>query len=121
MHRIPMCAKQRHNTLNLCTHAATLVKMAGFVFDSASMKGEACYYKWPGKDYLLRIAAHRYTGPRSKKATKVIAKITFGSECAGYPGYSTISYEKAREMVARGIGQYLLRIAELGNGSHPHH
>ena len=68
---------------------AELVKKAGFILHENSMQSEACYYRYPGKSGLLRIAAHRYSRTQSRlnPAKNVICCLTFGetytAKCKG--------------------------------------
>ena len=92
----------------LCHGAADLLKQAGFVFHCASRSTEACYYRWPGKQSLIRIAAH--SKDKANGLSHVAGKITFGEDMiCDKPGYARISDEAFRSKVARGIGEYFLK------------
>ncbi len=85
-----------------CDQAALMLKRAGFVLESVSMKSEACYYRLPDRNELLRIAAHKYGGPRQTKNTDVVSKLTISKEMAP-------NDEKLERMVATAMGYYFLR------------
>lgn len=98
--------KPVRDTLELCGIATAMLKGAGFVLHCASRRSEACYYKWPGREELLRVAA------RSKDEVdglgNVVARITFDGTCLTGPGLMRISDDKIEQVVAAGIGRYFL-------------
>ena len=101
--RNPVLLEER---LILMEHAARRLKESGFVLEYVSMKSEACYYRFPGRDGVLRMAAHRYSGAMDKAVeSPVTACMTFGPDTAMF---STVKMES---LLASAIGRYF-----LGNG-----
>ena len=93
--------------LALVDHAVVRLKEAGFELAYASMKSEACYYRFPGREGAIRVAAHRYGGGADRAVTlPVLACLTFG------PDMRPASPEKLDTLVALAVGRYF-----LGNGS----
>lgn len=99
------------STLALCDSAAKELRRAGFELRNASTKSEACYYGLPGREALLRIAAH--SKQKGKLGmNKVVSTLTF---CGGAGGVTVASGEmklhpdKFEQMVAQAIGRYMLR------------
>ena len=87
-----------------CDAAAEHLRRAGFRLVHASMRSEACYYGLPGRDGLLRVAAHRFSGgERQRTADPVHACLTF--QANGLPQ----SEEKLETMVALAVGRFVLR------------
>ncbi len=111
--------KPTQDTLDLCERATTMLRAAGFVLSCVSQKTEACYYRWPDRHHLIRIAAHRYRGPVAGLG-QVVSKITFNGTHHDPPGLMKISDEKVGTIVEQAIGQYFLRSAaggkETGDG-----
>lgn len=105
-------AKTQQRTLDLCNRAAEMVKDAGFVLHTVSRTTEACYYKWPDREHLLRIAAHsKRSAPPGIRVEMVVGKITFNGCCHDDPGKMKISDSKVEQMVATAIGYYFMRSA----------
>ena len=100
--------KPLQSTLELCDRAAEMIKSAGFILDSVSMKTETCYYRLPDRSQLLRISNHSYRRNRNLGFDNVVAKITF-SGCHLDPfGKMKILDSKMESMVAGAIGRYFL-------------
>jgi hypothetical protein len=92
--------------LEFCEYAANKLKKAGFVLCYTSMKSEACYYKWPGLDYTIRIAAHQFgrTERRSLEDTdRVAASITFGEN------FRPKSTEALDTVIEQAVGKFFLK------------
>ena len=105
-------AAQRHifDTLDLCDRAAVLLKDAGFVHYQTSMKTEACYYRWPDRPHLLRLASH--SGGKTRNGLgPVAAKLTFTGNVHSRPGTMRLAHEKFEQMVALAVGQYFIKSA----------
>lgn len=103
--------KPDQRTDDLCHRAADMLKRAGFEFHCASMKTEACYYCWPGKKSLLRVAAHSKK-ERPPGLSHVAAKVTFNGTCLSEPGFMRVADHKVETMVALAIGRYFLKARE---------
>jgi hypothetical protein len=99
--------KPSHDTLALADRMAALLKSAGFALRYVSMKSEACYYAWPGRNEVIRIATHRFGKnhgrPRDINGQIVVAKITLCGTHLMKPG----------QIVAAAIGQYFLAAADI--------
>lgn len=95
-------------TLALCQEAGEMLKRAGFVHHQTSMKTEAVYYKWPGRQEKIRVAEHARKTSGSNR-NNIVAKITFRGTHMDPPGMMNISDEKFEKVVAMAIGQYFLR------------
>lgn len=107
--------KEAHSTLALCDRAAALLRSVGFELRNCSMKSEACYYALPGCKALLRVATHRFRGPRSIKKTDVVAKLTFNDGGPGViPGHMRLAETKFRQLVEGAIGRYMIEAAKHG-------
>ena len=102
--------------LEACTYAGDLLKLVGFELRYVSMKSEACYYGWPGRHGLIRVAAHRHWKQDSPTAHlgPVIAKITLRT---GYLKALETFHSRAylmtaiRQKIAQTIGRYLIETA----------
>ena len=104
--------KERRDCLELCNRAADLLRLAGFEFRHASRTTEACYYGWPGRSELIRVAAHAFGGAVQGKAD-VIAKITYGTDMPQGRGATVkISMQSADRRVAEAIGHYFLKVGQ---------
>ncbi len=108
--------KPTQNTLDLCDRAATMLRAAGFIFVNVSMKTEACYYRWPDRPHLLRIAAHRLKNPPIGLGP-VVSKITFNGTHVDRPGMMKIADPKVDAVVEQAIGRYFLRSAFSNAGA----
>lgn len=99
----------------MADRAAEMLKTAGFELRYVSMKSEACYYSWPGRDEVIRIATHRQNGPpRIVNNYKMVAKLTFSGTNLIRRGDTAVREDKLRTMVAVAIGTYFLRAAGIG-------
>lgn len=78
--------KPSHDTLELADRMAAILKSVGFVLKYVSMKSEACYYAWPGRHEVVRIATHRFGKNHGRvrdiNGQVVVAKITL---CGTHP------------------------------------
>lgn len=92
---------------DLCHRASDMLKAAGFLFHGSSMKTEACYYRYPGKKSLLRVARHRKDRTPSG-LDHVAGRVTFNGNVLTGPDEMRIADEKVTAMVAMAIGQYFL-------------
>jgi hypothetical protein len=98
--------------LEAIEYAVGLLKVAGFEHRYTSMKSEACYYGLPGRDEVIRVAAHAH-GHGDRATMPIICRLTFCYRShyeagAGLPLHK--SWEKVEEMVARTVGYYVLRV-----------
>lgn len=98
------------NTLDLCNEAANILKKAGFAPRLASRKSEACYYGWPGRPHLLRVAEHRRKGREPNDM--IVASVTFHGNCHDTPGTTRITEDKLLQTVAEAIGRYMIRSSD---------
>jgi len=98
--------KPSYSTLDLCARAAEMVKQAGFIHHKTSMKTEACYYRWPDRSDLLRIATHSKGG--NLMLGKIVSRITFNGCCYDQPGMMKIADQKVESTVAAAIGRYFM-------------
>ena len=106
--------KPSYSTLDLCACAAEMVKQAGFVHHKTSMKTEACYYRWPDRGDLLRIATHAKGGDPAQG--KIVSRITFNGGLYEPPGMMKIADQKVESTVASAIGRYFLASAAALEG-----
>lgn len=85
-----------------------LLKSAGFELRFVSRKTEACYFAWPGRNEVLRVAAHK-SGGDDYGLNKIVSKITFGQDAPkSRPGTLRISEGAFLDLVRRRIGEYML-------------
>ena len=100
--------KQTLTTLECCDRASALLKEAGFVLENQSMRTEACYYRWPDRVDLIRIATHK-----SKRSMiglgNVVSRITFNGNRNDQPGEIRICDEAIENRVMWAIGKYFLK------------
>lgn len=87
-----------------CDLAAAYLKQIGFEHRYTSRKSEACYYGMPGKESVLRVAAHRYGG-QEWGMMPVIECLTFTAR-----QYAEI---QVAERTAAAVGHYFLRGAGI--------
>ena len=108
-------ARNIYDTLELCNLASARLKEAGFVFAYSSAGSEACYYRWPDRPEVLRVAAHQFRkgwGTRGGSGdARVAAVLTFNHHQADMPGKMKIAQEKIESMIASAIGRYFLASA----------
>ena len=98
------------STLDACNQAAKMLKEAGLIPIYVSRKSEAVYYGLRGVDALIRVATHKQKhAPRGLPGT-VVAKITFGSEMSGMPGFTKRSDEKIINAVYMAVGRWYLAV-----------
>lgn len=90
--------------LEMCAEASGMLRAAGFVLANASRSSEACYYAFPGRVGLLRVAAHGSSGPVHRDSRQpVAARLTFS------PNIRPRSPEGMEKLVALVIGKFFLR------------
>jgi hypothetical protein len=98
--------------LEACRVAGEILKAAGFELRYTSMKSEACYYGWPGRPDVLRVAAHRH-GHEDRWQMPVAATLTFNA--ANFrerkSGIPHLSRTHLMERLATAVGKYMLRTA----------
>lgn len=97
--------------LNACALAGELLKGAGFEHRWTSMQSEAVYYGWPGRDQLLRVAAHRHRREeRRGNGGRTVAKVTFSPEHfrERRSGLCVLSRPRLLRPVEAAIGRYFL-------------
>lgn len=87
-----------------CEYAVERLKAAGFVHHYTSMKSEACYYRYPGRDCLIRVAVHGSRAPTTLPAGSLptVARITFGST------YNPKSWDAVDSQIYRAVGRYFM-------------
>lgn len=103
-------SKPTVSTDDMAHEAARLLKLAGFVLHCPSRYTEACYYKWPGRVALLRVATHAKR--KSIISGHVIEAITFrGTHLTG-PTEMRLHSHKFELIVWRAIGRYMIKSAE---------
>ena len=99
--------KKIYDTFELMNEAVEILKRIGFEVANVSMKSEAIYLRWPGKDALVRIAVHS-----SKKTPLglgyVASKIAFVGRHCDPPGKMSFTLEKLEKVLAPAIGRYFL-------------
>lgn len=94
-----------------CEYAAERLKAAGFVHHHTSMKSEACYYRYPGKKCLIRIATHGSRAPRTLPTDSLptVARITFGKT------YNPKSWDAVDAQIYRAVGRYFMWTSDEEN------
>lgn len=97
------------STLEACDVAATLLKRAGFELRNPSRTTEACYYALPGRDKLLRVAAHSTRRSPAGFANRVVARLTFAGTHVAPGDFMRLHPDKLEQMVEAAIGRYMLR------------
>lgn len=103
--------KKHFDTLDLCTHAADVLKKAGFEVAYVSRRSEAVYFKFPERHGLLRVSAHKHSGSRIGQE-KVITTLTFtGNHHTGKD--TLVCSEGAIETrITCAIGRYMIKSME---------
>ena len=99
-------------TDDLAHEAARLLRLAGFVLHCASRKTEACYYKWPGRKALIRVATHGKS-KRAQISSDVVAALTFKGRHCDDPNTMRLHSQKFELMVWQAIGRYMIKAAEF--------
>ena len=98
--------------LDACDRAAKLVRKAGFALVCASMKSTACYYSYPNRHGVLRIATHRKGGRNEwSKDGPTLVSVTFPDGGVRKDCHLYMTEEYIENHVANAIGLYLLRSA----------
>lgn len=95
--------------LEACNVAAEMLLAVGFEHRYTSMKSEAAYYGWPGRNFVLRVAAHK-AHRHELHGLPIAATITFNprnfkTDLAGWP---VMPREHVLRCVATAIGNYML-------------
>ena len=87
-----------------CEYATERLKLAGFVHNHTSMKSEACYYRYPGRNCLIRIATHAGSTPKNLPCDSLptVARITFGKT------YNPKSWDAVDAQIFRAVGRYFM-------------
>ena len=99
--------------LDACDRAAKLVRKAGFALVCASMKSTACYYSYPSRHGVLRIATYRKGGRNEwSKDGPTLVSVTFPDGGVNKDGHLHLTEEYIENHVANAIGLYLLRSTE---------
>jgi hypothetical protein len=96
--------------LEACAYAADLLKQAGFEHRYTSMKSEACYYGLPGREEVIRIAAHAH-GHGDRALMPIIVRLTFAAPSAESLSVHK-SWDQVDNRVANALGYYVLRCAK---------
>ena len=90
--------------LELCAEAAKLLKQSGFVLHWASMKSEACYYRFAERGALLRVSTHKGGDGPIGIGLPVVSNVTFCD-----PRFRTHHMETT---MAAAIGRYMMKSLE---------
>lgn len=104
--------KPDHDILHLCAHTCELLKRIGFERVNVSMKGESVYFRWPGRNGVLRVSAHR-TKAGVIGLDNIVAKITFSPDGRGHGGTLRCDTQAVQSFIWRGIGQYMVNSATI--------
>lgn len=91
--------------------AASLLKHAGFVLAFPSLKSEACYYTYPGRIGLIRIAAHKHNKTHRNYSwgqKKLITKITFRTSKGNRDGITPFNANSLFTHIQVPIGKFFL-------------
>lgn len=92
--------------VDLIEYATDMLKKAEFVWHYTSRRSEACYYKFPGYNSLIRIAAHRYSFSARKAESfemPVVSNLTFP------PTYQPQSFENVNTRIYTAVGKYFIK------------
>jgi hypothetical protein len=92
-----------------CRHAGEILLRAGFQLRHRSLKSEACYYVWPDRRGLLRIAAHAGRG-EVIDGQPIIAKLTFGyaSPRDAQKQSLVLTMDQLEAQTAAAIGRFMI-------------
>lgn len=102
--------KIKLHPLEACDKAAEFIKRAGFNLVWVSMQSTSCYYKFPNRHGVLRIATHRKGGRNEWSIDgPTIVSITFPEGSIKKDGYLHLSNEYIENYSANAIGLYLIR------------
>ena len=103
--------KVRIDPLIACDQAAAFVRQAGFILVWTSLKSEACYYAFPGRHGVLRIAAHPKRKDKAMALTNgpTLASATFCMGAVGKDGKVSMSDLHVENTVCNAIGRYMLK------------
>ena len=100
-----MSQKPVHEVFDLIEYASQMLKKVGFEVSYVSRQSEAVYYRFPGRDGLLRLATH------SKNRTpfglnEPVSKLTFNGDIPGNPGKTKSSLDALDNRIHAAIGKY---------------
>ncbi len=91
-----------------CALAADILKSVGFVLHSVSMKSEACYYKFPRRNGVLRVSTHS-SKHQMIGLDFVAARLTFNPKgCNDAPGMVIADAAAVEHRTAQAIGQFFI-------------
>jgi hypothetical protein len=92
-----------------CRRAGEIAVAAGFRLRHRSLKSEACYYGFPGRDGLLRVAAHAGKGDLVE-GQRVIARLTFVYESAKAAEKQSLllTRDQLEAQTAAAIGRFMI-------------
>jgi hypothetical protein len=92
-----------------CRRAGEIVMAAGFQLRHRSLKSEACYYGFPGRQGLLRIAAHAGKA-EIIDGQLIIAKLTFtyASPKAAQQQSLLLTRDQLEAQTASAIGRFII-------------
>jgi hypothetical protein len=96
-------------------YAVERLKNAGFVHHYTSMKSEACYYRLPDRNCLIRIAMHSSRPPKRMHSGSLptVARITFSE------GYSAKSWDTVDGQIFKAVGRYFMYKSDEIEGDKP--
>src|SRR5271165_498281 len=92
-----------------CKRAGEILLVAGFQLRHRSLKSEACYYGWPGRNGLLRVAAHAGKA-EVIDGQLIVAKLTFtyASPKAALAKSLLLTKDQIEAQTAAAIGRFLI-------------
>ena len=108
------------DVFRLCQEAGEKLISYGFRRKVISLKTEACYYFLPGREGVLRVAAHK-SKPRWNGLDNVVARLTFSGNGHRGDQWLICSPEKLETMLHIAIGQYIAKstLAVAASGKNP--
>ena len=97
------------NSEDACRRAGEIVLAAGFQLRHRSLKSEACYYAFPGRQGLLRIAAHAAKGDLVE-GQRILSRLTFTYESAKAAEKRSLllTKDQLEAQTAAAIGRFLI-------------
>jgi hypothetical protein len=105
-----------HDVFDLCTYAAEVLIRAGFQWHETSRQTESCYYKFPGRDGVLRVGTHKRKKP-DKNKDRIYGKITFApTPVLSPPGMIRMTEQAIESKIAYAIGTYLMKAPVKNHG-----
>jgi hypothetical protein len=95
-----------------CRAAGALLLRAGFECRHRSLKSEACYYAWPGRTGLLRVAAHA-SRTDAIDGAPIIARLTFTYASPGSRQRQVLDLtpDQLEAATAAAIGRFMIASA----------